>query len=349
MMETDKQNTQEENSEVRQTIARYLQNLPPSVLDVPDTHCVEVLELSHGAYNLNYHVKVAGRDFLFRINIEQQSGLAEQIEYEFRAIQFLNKHDISPKCYYIDTTKKHFEFDILIEEYLHGPYISFVTEEMPEIAELLAKLHLIEPTGLPLITWKDPLVDNYNQVCQDLLEYEAKKTPNKEVIRLTKTFLEKVKPDVYKYRHLYTPDGINHTDTALDNFIHTSVGLRLIDWEKPRFDDCSYDICCFLAEPCQLWCAPKVLAAEGREIFLENYINFSGRDPVAFREKVNIRLPLVSMHWVLWGANKLCDLRDNLTSAGLQEIHEGKVVRWERIADIRNIERLLENFEVVNN
>jgi thiamine kinase-like enzyme len=343
-MEPVKNPTTVEQSTTRNKIACYLKNLSPELLGVRSCQNVEVLELTHGAYNLNYRVRVDGQDFLFRLNIEQQSGLAEQIEYEAQAIRFLSTYNISPKCYYSDSTKTYFEFGILIEEYLHGPYISLVPEEMPEIAELMVRLHSLKPVELPLplITWDDPLVNNLNQVKRDLAEYESKKTPDRKTIELTKKFLERIWPSVHSNRSLYQPDGINHTDCAIDNFIHTAQGLRMIDWEKPRLDDVSYDVSCFLCEPCQLWCTPLMLSAQGREAFLEHYLRLSQHDPELFCRKVELRIPLVSMHWILWAANRLCDVRDNLMAAELQEVHEPKIIRWERTADIRNIEKLLE-------
>jgi len=75
---------------------------------------------------------------------------------------------------------------------------------------------------------------------------------------------------------------------------------------------------------------------------LETYIHLSKRDPELFRQKVKIRMPLISMHWILWGANRLCDVRDNLMATELQDVKEVKIPRWERIADPRNIEKLLD-------
>jgi len=91
--------------------------------------------------------------------------VAAQIEYEFQAIKFISRYGIGPKCYYFDDTKRHFAFGILIEEYLHGPYISLIPEEMPQVAELLARLHGLKPVHLPLMIWKDPLMDHYSMVC----------------------------------------------------------------------------------------------------------------------------------------------------------------------------------------
>jgi thiamine kinase-like enzyme len=149
---------------------------------------------------------------------------------------------------------------------------------------------------------------------------------------------------VDQYCHWFTPDGLNHTDVAIDNFIKTSQGLRLIDWEKPRLDDCTYDVCCFLCEPAQLWCTHQPLSQSGRELFLNAYILLSGREEAKFLKKIHIRESIVSLHWVLWGANKLCDLRDGRTAMDLQEVHRTKVERWERLARPQNVAKLFQIF-----
>ena len=73
----------------REKIERYLRGMSPEILEVEDTDSVETLEMTPGAYNLNFHVRVNQREFVFRINIEQQSGLSNQVEYEFRVLKFM--------------------------------------------------------------------------------------------------------------------------------------------------------------------------------------------------------------------------------------------------------------------
>ncbi len=322
-------------------IVDYLRCLPPDILGVERSDTVEILDMTPGAYNLNYHVLVDGTRFIFRVNIQQQSGLANQVIYEYSVMRYLHSHQISPRVYHIDYSKSHFDFDILIEEYLEGPYISLVEEDMPSVAGLLAKLHSLDAAQVPLITWSNPLVDTYELVMRDYQEYTAKKSADPLVIRLTEEFLAKIRPVIDEKSALYAPDGINHTDVAIDNFIKSRDGLKLIDWEKPRFDDCSYDVCCFLSEPAQLWCVPDVLSEQGRQIFLQEYLRCSGRTADLFLEKVRIREPLVSLHWVYWGLNRLCDLKDRITASALQEVHEQRVHRWERIANPDHIEKLI--------
>jgi thiamine kinase-like enzyme len=329
-------------SGLEQQIVQYLGKLSGSVLGIEPTQPVEILDMTPGAYNLNFHVSIDGKRFIFRVNIQQQSGLAAQVDYESAVMEYLYPYEITPKVFHIDNTKTTFEFDILIEEYLEGPYIALTEEEMPAVAALLAKLHSLDASKLTLITWSQPLQDTLQLVQSDLQEYKAKKSADERVIALTGQFLVKIDPLICAKARIFAPDSINHTDVAVDNFIKTKNGLKLIDWEKPRFDDCSYDLCCFLAEPCQLWCLPEVLPPAGRDVFLKEYIRLSGRDEALVREKVRVREPLVALHWVFWGMNRLCDLKDQTTASALQEVHGEKVSRWERIADPRHIEKLID-------
>jgi len=330
-------------SDLKLKIEPYLKNLPPGVLGVCNTGSIEFLDIISGAYNLNFHIRVNRKDFIFRINIEQQSGLSNQIEYEYKVLKFLEGRNIAPKTYYVDNTLKTFDFGILIEQYLDGPYLSYEESHLIETAELLVKLHSLPIVDVNCIIWQDPLRATSDFVKNDLLHYEAKKNCDKKMTRLARELIARTKTNIENNRHLFHADSLNHTDVVLDNFIKTSDGLRLIDWEKPRVDDCTYDISCFLSEPAQLWCSEKVLNSASRENFLNTYSRLSGTKKDFLSEKIRIREPLVSLHWILWGASKLCDLGDHRAAPELLAAHEKRVDRYERIARPENIEKLLES------
>ena len=323
-------------------IKRYLKELPPALLGVPDTRPIEVLDMIPGSYNLNFRVRVHRKDFIFRINIEPQSGLANQIEYEFRILQFLQDQRISPEVYHFDSSRRWFDHDVLIEEYLEGPYLSMRRKDVKNVADLLARLHGLEFRGMQFVVWKDPLPDTYALAYNDLMNYESRRSANLITIRLAKELLAKGEALLQTNRHLFRPDSLNHTDVSCDNFIKTAKGLKLIDWEKPRVDDCSYDICCFLSEPVQLWCSEKIMGSEDRSNFLHAYARLSGNDATQLMKKFAIREPLISLHWILWGAIKLVDLKNRQTPPELLAAHEKKIMRYERIADPQNIEKLLD-------
>jgi len=330
-------------------IVQYLKGLPPEVLEVQNIDSVEILEMVTGSYNINFHVRVDQKEFVFRVNIDQQSGLSNQIEYEFMVMKFLESHNIAPKAYYFDDSQERFDYPVMIEEYLEGSILSLETEKnisevISKVAELLARLHSLEPGDIPFITWRDPLTDTYELARNDLIDYEAKRSPEKKIISLAKKVLVKTEEVVLEHRRLFHADSLNHTDLCFGNFINMAQGLRLIDWEKPRVDDCSYDICCFLSEPAELYNSRRVLNPEERMNFLEAYSRLSGKNVDQLIKRVKIREPLISLHWILWGATMLCDLKDRHTSPELLESHKEKTVRYERIAHPENIEKLLEYY-----
>ncbi len=327
----------------KEKIKRYLRELPPTLLEVPKIDSIKILGITPGSYNLNFHVKVNQKEFNFRINIDQQSGLDNQIEYEYKTLKFLEGHRIAPRVFFFDDSCRHFDFGIMVQEYLKGPHLSLSFEDISMAAELLARLHSLKPFGMQFVTWKNPLEDTYSFVQNDIDYYEEKKSHDERTLSLAKKTLEKIEPMIPAYRHLFFSDSLNHTDVGLDNFIKSPHGLRLIDWEKPHVDDCTYDICCFLSEPVELWCTQKILNHRERMNFIEAYARLSGKDASQLRTKVKIREPLVSLHWILWGAAKLCDLKDRITSPQLLEAHKKKKVRYKRIANPENIEKIMDS------
>ena len=231
---------------------------------------------------------------------------------------------------------------ILIEEYLEGPHLTLENGDVSRVVNLMARLHCLKPEGMTFAVWKDPLPDTFELARNDLIFYESKKSSRKKIIQLAHKLLTQSEATLSKHRHLYQADSLNHTDLGCDNFIKTAGGLKLIDWEKPRVDDCSYDIGCFLSETVQRWCAQKVLDSEDRMNVVMDYAGMRDKNSDRIIEKVNIREPLISLHWILWGATKLCDLQDHQTSKRLLEAHEEKTARYERIADTEMIEKLMD-------
>lgn len=331
-------------SALEEKIQRYLEDLPPGLLGLRETGSIEILEMTPGSYNLNFHVRVGQKDFIFRVNIDQQSGLSNQVEHEFSVLKFVEGLRIGPQAFLFDDSRKYFDFDILIEEYLEGPSLSLQKAYLPEVAELLTRLHALDPAGMPFVTWKDPLAGTCELIRGDLTGYETAIRPDPKTISLAKRVLATSEVLLNKQRHLFQADSLNHTDVCCENFVKTPEGLRLIDWEKPRVDDCTYDICCFLSEPAELYNSQKILNSVERMHFIDAYAGLSGQNPDHLREKVNIREPLISLHWILWAATMLSNLRHCRTSPELVKAHEEKIVRYERVANPENIEKLLETY-----
>ena len=326
---------------LRKRIETYLKNILPGTLWVQNMEPLEIHKMTPGSYNLNFHISVGVKEFIFRVNIDQQSGLSKQVQYEYNTLKFLQGHGLAPDVYHLDDTRQYFEFDILIEQYLEGPHLLLEKSYLPQVAASLAKLHSLDHHGVNFISWQDPLKDTYEFVQNDIAHYKTRKTAEEKIITQSERTLEAIGLRVSKSDLPFQADSLNHTDVGCDNFIRTAEGLRMIDWEKPRVDDCSYDLSCFLSEPAELWCSPHVLKAAEREAFIEEYARLRGKSAELLRKKIRVREPMVSLHWILWGATKLCDLREERTSPELLGSHEEKIFRYERIARVENIEKLM--------
>ena len=328
---------------LRKRIEKYLKNIPPGILGVQNMEPLKIHKMTPGSYNLNFHLSVDIKEFIFRINIDQQSGLSKQAAYEYDALKFLEGRGLAPEVYHLDDTRQHFEFDILIEQYLEGPHLLLDKPHIAQVAALLAKLHSLDHGGVNFISWRDPLKDTYDFVQKDIAHYKTRPTAEENIIARSERTLEEIGLRILKSNLPFQADSLNHTDVVCDNFIRTAEGLRMIDWEKPRVDDCSYDLSCFLSEPAQLWCSPYVLNAADREAFIEEYARLRGKSVELLRKKIRIREPMVSLHWILWGATKLCDLREERTSPELLGAHEEKIFRYERITRVENVEKILDS------
>jgi thiamine kinase-like enzyme len=328
---------------LQKRIEKYLKNIAPGILGVRNMESLEIHKMTPGSYNLNFHISVETKDFIFRVNIDQQSGLSRQVQYEYDTLKFLQGHGLAPDVYHLDDTRQYFEFDILIEQYLEGPHLLLEKSYLPQVAASLAKLHSLDHHGVNFISWPDPLKDTYEFVQNDIAHYKTRKTAEEKIITQSERTLEEIGLRISKSDLPFQADSLNHTDVGCDNFIRTAEGLRMIDWEKPRVDDCSYDLSCFLSEPAELWCSPHVLNAAEREAFIEEYARIRGKSAELLRKKIRIREPMVSLHWILWGATKLCDLREERTSPELLGSHEEKIFRYERIARVENIEKLMDS------
>jgi thiamine kinase-like enzyme len=328
---------------LRERIEKYLKNIAPEILGVQNMESAGIHKMTPGSYNLNFHISVGVKEFIFRVNIDQQSGLSRQVQYEYNTLKFLQGHGLAPDVYHLDDTRQYFEFDILIEQYLEGPHLLLEKSYLPQVAASLAKLHSLDHHGVNFISWPDPLKDTYEFVQNDIAHYKTRKTAEEKIITQSERTLEAIGLRVSKSDLPFQADSLNHTDVGCDNFIRTAEGLRMIDWEKPRVDDCSYDLSCFLSEPAELWCSPHVLKAAEREAFIEEYARLRGKSAELLRKKIRVREPMVSLHWILWGATKLCDLREERTSPELLGSHEEKIFRYERIARVENIEKILDS------
>jgi len=138
MKKLNNESSKTAESGLRKSVQKYLKKMPPEILGIRNTDSLKIIKMTPGSYNLNFHINAEQKNFIFRVNIEQQSGLGKQVEYEYNTLKFLENHELAPHVCHIDDTRRYFDFDILIEQYLEGPPLPLEKSQLPKVAAVLA-------------------------------------------------------------------------------------------------------------------------------------------------------------------------------------------------------------------
>lgn len=331
------------HNSLKEQINEYIRDILPEYFALSRNVYSKVERIIVADYNVNFVVQVNHNRYLLRVNVEQQSSLPNQIEYEYQVLKFLSNFKIAPQPYLVDNSKSRLQFGFLIEEYLAGEYLDYDDlSGILDAAALLASLHRI---ALPLenffITWSNPLEENLKDVSEMLKHYATRKSKDKKIVTLSSKLIRKLEKSTTLYSKRLKSNSIVHTDVVNDNFIRSPQGLRLIDWEKPRVDDASYDLCVFIGTASELWSSPRAMTDEERNLFLYEYCRCMGIELGDIKEKVRIRQPYVSLHWILWAASRLSDIKEGAISSELIRFHSSSVSRYKKVTAIEHLEALL--------
>jgi thiamine kinase-like enzyme len=332
---------------LQEAVISYVTNDLPGQWGIPGKAFLTVERIIIADYNVNVIIRSDGHKFVFRVNVEQQSGMLNQIEYEYDVLRFLEKYNIAPTPCLIDNSKTKLQYGFLIEEFIEGSYLDYdEADGIVEAARLLSFLHQIPlPNKNFFVVWQNPLEQSFKDV-EDLVKtYAGRKSRNGKLLSLSKQVIAKLEIIMDRYSKEFTSSSIIHTDVCNDNFIRSPGGLRLIDWEKPRVDDPSYDLCCFLGAPSQLWSSPRTMREEEVDLFFREYCRNGGGALDQMKLKTRIRQPFVSLHWVLWAAIRLADLLDGTISEDLMQFHFGSVDRYKKVASVEHLDMILTDIE----
>lgn len=325
-------------------IQKYIKNVLLRHFGLPLNTFYRIEKTIISNYNINYVVRLENKSYVLRLNVEKQSGLSHQIEYEYRTLDYLADYGIVPKPYLVDNTTRWLPFGFLVQEYLPGKHLDY--NEMEGIREAAAVLSTLHRIALPkekfLIMWDDPLKDSLEEIISMLKSYAGRRSRNRELVKVGNKLLTKLERSADANGKYFRAASIIHTDVVNDNFIRSPEGIKIIDWEKPRIDDGTYDVCVFLGKPPQIWGASRLMEEGEREYFIREYCRSGGYAQSELEEKARIRQPFVSFRWVLWGAHRTADAEEGMISSELEEFHSINYNRYKQTSSVENVEELME-------
>jgi aminoglycoside phosphotransferase (APT) family kinase protein len=269
----------------------------------------KVSHLAHGEYNINLLLQQGRQAWVFRVNIGTQIGREDQILYEYRTLRLLEQTGLTPRPFYVDDTRQHLPFGILIMEYLPGEALDY-TRDLESAARLFARIHShhVPAEANHLIQEKRPLSMMVEECTRLMCVYLESELANPDI----KEFLKEVLAWAEGTRHreayfLSNPwPCIINTEVNSGNFIANRERgtLHLVDWEKPLWGDPSQDLSHFSVPTTTLWKTGYRMSAEDRRIFLDTYRQ-SIHDPHlrdSIEDRVRLRDPFNCLRGISWSA-----------------------------------------------
>jgi aminoglycoside phosphotransferase (APT) family kinase protein len=125
---------------IESKIAEYLRKIDPEIVGLKEESRIETKKLGLGESNLNYLVKVDGKQFIIRINMDPNSP--NKSRTEFNSLKIVEELGIAPKAFHYESSKDYFGETFIILEYLEGESLENKTIG-DETAEELARTVLV--------------------------------------------------------------------------------------------------------------------------------------------------------------------------------------------------------------
>ncbi len=268
-----------------------------------------VSPLAGGEYNLNYLLQSAKIRLVFRVNMASQLGRNDQILYEFKTLQLLQKSGVTPLPFFVDDSCSLIDRGISIMEYLPGGPLDYQMD-LASAAKTLSSIHQLEVAGEKshLIVERHPLSLIFNE-CAGLLDKYFSSDLANDALR---NFLLEVKAWAEKARaqEQYFLDNpwfcVVNTEVNSANFIVNRIKqtTHLIDWEMPRWGDPSTDLCHFCSPLTTLWKTDFRFSPESLNFFIREYKQNirSARLRDTLEERMRRKMPFVLLRGISWSA-----------------------------------------------
>lgn len=268
-----------------------------------------VFPLAQGEYNLNYRVEADAGPVVLRVNIGTQIGRADQIEYEFKALELLTPSGVTPLPYFVDNSKKRIPHGILLMQYLPGEPLDY-REDLPAAAELFSRVHQVRvPEEMNhLIREEAPLSLIYEECRSLVARYLESGLADPGIGEYLKMLL--LWADAARHEERWFMEDpfecIVNTEVNSGNFIanRKTRTLHLVDWEMPRWGDPSQDIAHFCSPFTTLWKNDYRMSGDEKRAFVRGYAGHMKdlhlRDTIF--DRTRLREPFVYLRGISWSA-----------------------------------------------
>ena len=256
--------------------------------------------LGQGEYNLNYAFThpISGERLVLRINTGSQMHLADQIGYEFSALQALAPSGRTPKpvCCYP-------EQKMLVMEWLPGRALDYTTD-MDIAAHILADIHSTPvPENCRLLRPGHPAQAIYEECLEMVQHYFAWEDADLVVCDLLHQLID----EISKFPLTADSDApvcMVNTELNSGNFLIDGANSHLVDWEKPLLSEPAQDLGHFLAPTTTFWKTDVILTPGQVKDFTKAYVAaVNGRmDCATLPQRLPLFFTVTCLRGVTWCA-----------------------------------------------
>jgi len=271
-----------------------------SPLAIPSGTELSFSVLGQGEYNLNYAFShpVTGQKLVLRINKGSQMHLADQISYEYAALECLQSSGRTPnplRCYP--------EQGMLVMEHLPGRPLDYNTD-LDIAARILADIHCTPvPSCCCLLRPRFPAKAIYDE-CLDMVQhYFDWEHADPVVCGLLRTLVNEIGKLPLEVPS-DAPVCMVNTELNSGNFLINGANSHLVDWEKPLLSEPAQDLGHFLAPTTTFWKTDVILTPQQVKDFTAKYIEaVAGRmDCGSLPKRLPLFFTVTCLRGVAWCA-----------------------------------------------
>lgn len=298
-----------------------------SALGLPSEVAETYRLLAQGEYNINYLFAhpVTGRKLILRVNADSQMHLDRQIEYEAHALRLLSGSGRTPEVIYVDGSKRHIAYGVLVMEYLPGRYPVYENQDdMRSVMECMADIHSV-PVPAEDVLFGEPFGEN--RVPADTVRLIAPRSSADSILeecelmvttymdselgsKTVKDRLRRLLDEGYRIAgDLKNSDDISrcciNTELNSTNFLVDESGYtRLVDWEKPLYGDPAQDLGHLLAPTTTFWKTDTVLSEDEVCRLIDVYTEAVGErfDTAGIKERTKALINITCLRGLTWCA-----------------------------------------------
>lgn len=272
--------------------------------------------LAQGEYNINYALThpVSGERLLLRVNTGSQMHLDKQIEYEANALKLLEPTGRTPKLLYVDGSKKHLDYGVLVMSYLPGQTIDYLNpQDMNGVAECLADIHaqiVSEDCGLIA---PDNLLKAMLEECEQMVsKYMESELGDPQVKSRIRALLDRGWEMISEVSLDAPHKCCINTELNSTNFLVEDGYVRLVDWEKPLYGDPAQDLGHLLTPTTTFWKTDVLYTDEQVDDFLAKYLKaVNGRfSTEGLIERTKLFLTITCLRGITWCAMAWVEYQD---------------------------------------